>query len=61
MLDKIYRENVHNFTLSKFEDIIHPESVFGKLLLFRDADLTVRLMNFYNEAEVTNLKSKADI
>jgi hypothetical protein len=41
-----------------FDQIIHPESVFGKLLLYRDLELTEKLIKYYNEITVTKLELK---
>jgi hypothetical protein len=32
--------------------------VFGKLLFYRDGELTVKLMRYYNELAVTRLEMK---
>jgi hypothetical protein len=32
--------------------------VFGKLLFYRDEELTVKLMRYYNELAVTRLEMK---
>jgi hypothetical protein len=41
-----------------FDQIIHPESVFGKMLLHRDRELTEKLMKYYNDMAVTKLELK---
>ncbi len=56
--DGFYRDNVDNFSLSKFEQIIHPQSVFGKLLFYKNEELSVKLMRYYNELAVTRLEMK---
>ncbi len=57
-MDNFYRDNANNFTIDMFEQVIHPDSVFGKLLLYRDFELTEKLIKYYHEITVTKLELK---
>jgi hypothetical protein len=54
LVTNFYKYNYGNFSVSRLKEIVHPESVLGKMLIYRYPYKLIHLLEYYSNVTSSN-------